>query len=91
MFLFHSEAIQSIREAMHASFLYHAYQAGMNIGIVNPALLTDYDSIPKDLLEKVEDVLFDRHPDATENLLKFAENLKSTKKESKIDISWRTA
>jgi len=79
-----------IREAMHASFLYHAYQAGMNIGIVNPALLTDYDSIPKDLLEKVEDVLFDRHPDATENLLKFAENLKSTKKESKIDISWRT-
>jgi 5-methyltetrahydrofolate--homocysteine methyltransferase len=80
---------QSIREAMHASFLYHAYQAGMNIGIVNPALLTDYDSIPKDLLEKVEDVLFDRHPDATENLLKFAENLKSTKKESKIDTSWR--
>lgn len=78
-----------IREAMHASFLYHAFQAGMNIGIVNPTLLTDYESIPKDLLEKVEDVLFDRNPEATERLLKFAENLKNTKKETKIDNSWR--
>jgi len=78
-----------IREAMHASFLYHAFQAGMNIGIVNPSLLTDYATIPQDLLEKIEDVLFDRHPDATDRLLKFAENLKSTKRESKTDTLWR--
>ena len=78
-----------VREAMHSVFLYHAIKAGMNIGIVNPALLEVYDNIPKDLLEHVEDVMFDRRDDATERLLDFAETVKGTSKESKIDLSWR--
>jgi 5-methyltetrahydrofolate--homocysteine methyltransferase len=78
-----------VREAMHSVFLYHAIQAGMNIGIVNPALLEVYDDIPKNLLERVEDVMFDRREDATERLLDFAETVKGTTKESKIDLSWR--
>ncbi|MRT16683.1 methionine synthase [Vitellibacter sp. q18] len=78
-----------VREAMHSVFLYHAIQAGMNIGIVNPALLEVYDNIPKDLLERVEDVMLDRREDATERLLDFAETVKGTAKESKIDLSWR--
>ena len=78
-----------VREAMHSVFLYHAIQAGMNIGIVNPAMLEIYDDIPKDLLERVEDVMFDRREDATERLLDFAETVKGTTKESKIDLSWR--
>ncbi len=80
----------TVREAMHASFLYHAFQAGMNIGIVNPGLLTDYDTIPKELLTLVEDVLFDRHPQATENLLKYSETIVGEKKESKTEQAWRT-
>ncbi|MDC8001062.1 methionine synthase [Aequorivita todarodis] len=78
-----------VREAMHSVFLYHAIQAGMNIGIVNPAMLEVYDDIPKDLLEHVEDVMLDRREDATERLLDFAETVKGTAKESKIDLSWR--
>ncbi len=78
-----------VREAMHSVFLYHAIQAGMNIGIVNPAMLEVYDDIPKDLLERVEDVMLDRREDATERLLDFAETVKGTSKESKIDLSWR--
>lgn len=78
-----------VREAMHSVFLYHAIQAGMNIGIVNPAMLEVYDDIPKDLLERVEDVMLDRRDDATERLLDFAETVKGTTKESKIDLSWR--
>ncbi len=78
-----------VREAMHSVFLYHAIQAGMNIGIVNPAMLEVYDDIPKDLLERVEDVMLDRRDDATERLLDFAETVKGTAKESKIDLSWR--
>ncbi len=78
-----------VREAMHSVFLYHAIQAGMNMGIVNPAMLEIYDNIPKDLLERVEDVMFDRREDATERLLDFAETVKGTTKESKIDLSWR--
>lgn len=78
-----------VREAMHSVFLYHAIQAGMNIGIVNPAMLEVYDDIPKDLLERVEDVMLDRREDATERLLDFAETVKGTAKESKIDLSWR--
>ena len=57
-----------VREAMHSVFLYHAIQAGMNIGIVNPTLLEVYDDIPKDLLEYVEDVILNRRADATESL-----------------------
>ncbi|HET8803516.1 MAG TPA: methionine synthase, partial [Aequorivita sp.] len=78
-----------VREAMHSVFLYHAIKAGMNIGIVNPAMLEVYDDIPKDLLNRVEDVIFDRRDDATERLLDFAETVKGTAKESKIDLSWR--
>lgn len=78
-----------VREAMHSVFLYHAIKAGMNIGIVNPALLDVYDNIPKDLLEHVEDVILDRRDDATERLLSFAENVVGTERENKIDLSWR--
>jgi len=78
-----------VREAMHSVFLYHAIQAGMNIGIVNPALLEIYDDIPKDLLERVEDVILDRREDATERLLDFAETVKGSKIEKGLDLSWR--
>lgn len=78
-----------VREAMHSVFLFHAIEAGMNIGIVNPALLEVYDDIPKDLLEHVEDVILDRRDDATERLLEFAETVVGKAKESKVDLSWR--
>jgi 5-methyltetrahydrofolate--homocysteine methyltransferase len=78
-----------VREAMHSVFLYHAIQAGMNIGIVNPSLLGVYDDIPIDLLERVEDVILNRREDATERLLDFAESVVGSAKESKIDLSWR--
>ena len=78
-----------VREAMHSAFLYHAIQAGMNMGIVNPAMLEVYDAIPKDLLEHVEDVILDRREDATERLLEFAETVKGTKEEKQADLSWR--
>ena len=66
----------TVREAMHSVFLYHAINNGMTMGIVNPEMLTIYDEIPKDLLEHVEDVLLNRREDATERLLDFAENVK---------------
>ena len=79
-----------IREAMHSAFLYHAIKNGMNLGIVNPAMLEIYDEIPKDLLDSVEDVLFDRRDDATERLLEFAETVKGQKKqEESIVQEWR--
>ena len=78
-----------VREAMHSVFLYHAIQAGMNMGIVNPALLEVYDDIPKDLLERVEDVILNRREDATERLLDFAETVKGSKVEKGLDLSWR--
>ncbi|RNC84191.1 MAG: methionine synthase [Winogradskyella sp.] len=81
----------TVREAMHSAFLYHAIQNGMTMGIVNPAMLEVYDDIPKDLLEHVEDVLLNRRDDATERLLEFAETVKGTKKqdESKA-LEWRS-
>ncbi|MFN7966342.1 MAG: methionine synthase [Acidobacteriota bacterium] len=82
----------TVREAMHAAFLYHAIQAGLDMGIVNAGQLTVYDEIPKDLLERVEDVLFDRHQDATEALIKFAENVKDQVGARKdTDNAWRQA
>ncbi|NVJ89657.1 MAG: methionine synthase [Flavobacteriaceae bacterium] len=78
-----------VREAMHSVFLYHAIQNGMNMGIVNPAMLEVYDDIPKDLLEHVEDVILDRRDDATERLLEFAESVKGTTQEKTVDLSWR--
>ncbi|HZZ28389.1 MAG TPA: methionine synthase [Pirellulales bacterium] len=65
-----------VREAMHAAFLYHAIRAGMDMGIVNAGQLAVYEEIPRDLLERVEDVLLDRRPDATERLIQFAETVK---------------
>lgn len=79
----------SVREAMHSVFLYHAIKAGMNMGIVNPAMLEVYDEIPKDLLELVEDVMLDRRDDATERLLDYSEKHKSTKKETVENLEWR--
>ena len=80
----------TVREAMHSSFLYHAIKNGMTLGIVNPAMLEVYDSIPKELLVCVEDVLFDRREDATERLLEIAETLKGTKKEEENVVQeWR--
>ena len=78
-----------VREAMHSVFLYHAIKAGMNMGIVNPALLDVYDDIPKDLLEHVEDVILDRRDDATERLLVLAESVVGAVRENKVDLSWR--
>ena len=80
----------TVREAMHSSFLYHAIQHGMDMGIVNPTLLEVYDEVPKDLMNLVEDVLLERRDDATERLLDFAENLVDIKKKGKkLDDSWR--
>jgi len=79
----------SVREAMHSVFLYHAIKAGMNMGIVNPTMLEVYDEIPKELLERVEDVILNRRDDATERLLSFAESVVSSVKEHKVDLSWR--
>lgn len=80
----------TVREAMHSVFLYHAIQAGMNIGIVNPALLEVYDQINKELLELVEDVILDKREDATERLLDYSERNKSVKKEKVEELEWRT-
>ena len=81
-----------VREAMHSAFLYHAIQAGLDMAIVNPSLLQVYDSIAPELLQAVEDVILDRRPDATENLLALAEKYRAGKTESKqtpVD-QWRT-
>ncbi len=81
-----------VREAMHSAFLYHAIQAGMDMGIVNAGQLAVYEEIPKVLLEHVEDVLLNRRPDATERMLTLAESFKgdSTKKTSAENLEWRT-
>ena len=79
----------AVREAMHSVFLYHAIKAGMNIGIVNPAMLEVYDEISPNLLIHVEDVILNRREDATERLLTFAESVTSSAKERKVDLSWR--
>ncbi|HTL69958.1 MAG TPA: methionine synthase [Candidatus Eisenbacteria bacterium] len=79
----------AVREAMHSAFLYRAIQAGMDMGIVNAGLVTVYDDIPKELLGLVEDVLWNRRPDATERLLTFAQGLKEEKRADKKEESWR--
>lgn len=80
---------QLVREAMHSVFLYHAIHAGMDMGIVNPTMLEVYDEIPKDLLERVEDVLLNRRDDATERLLDFAETVKGAARKKDSDDGWR--
>jgi len=85
-----------VREAMHAVFLYHAIAAGLDMAIVNAGMLGVYEEIPKDLLERVEDVVLNRRPDATERLVAFADELKASqggasKIESREDLAWRAA
>ena len=85
-----------VREAMHTAFLYHAIKAGLDMAIVNAGMLGVYQEIPKDLLDRVEDVLLNRRPDATERLVKFADELKASeggttgpKEKSGEDLAWR--
>jgi 5-methyltetrahydrofolate--homocysteine methyltransferase len=80
-----------VREAMHSAFLYHAVRAGMDMGIVNAGQLGVYEEIPKDLLDHVEDVIFDRRPDATERLVTFADSVKGQTKKKELDLAWRDA
>ena len=80
----------SVREAMHSAFLYHAIHEGMDMGIVNPTMLEVYDDIPKELLDKVEDVLLNRKDDATEILLDYAATLSQDSKGSNEKVlAWR--
>ena len=78
-----------VREAMHTAFLYHAIKAGLDMAIVNAGQLGVYEEIPKDLLELVEDVLLNRHPEATERLVNFAETVKQQGKTVVKDDTWR--
>ena len=78
-----------VREAMHAAFLYHAIKAGLDMGIVNAGQLAVYEDIPAPLLEHVEDVLFNRRPDATERMIAFAGNVHGSGTKREIDLTWR--
>lgn len=80
----------AVREAMHSAFLYHAIKNGMDMGIVNPTTLTIYDDIDPELLEKVEDVLFNRREDATEELLDFAQSVKQKGAPKEKVLEWRS-
>lgn len=83
-----------VREAMHSVFLFHAIKAGMDMGIVNAGMLEVYEEIPKEMLDKVEDVILNRRPDATEILVDYAEQFKGQAggaKKVEIDMSWRAA
>lgn len=78
-----------VREAMHAAFLYHGIQYGMDMGIVNPTMLEVYDEIEPTLLTYIEDVLLYRREDATERLLEYAQQVQGDGKKKEIDLSWR--
>jgi 5-methyltetrahydrofolate--homocysteine methyltransferase len=80
-----------VREAMHSAFLYHAIRAGLDMGIVNAGQLVVYRDIAPDLLELVEDVIFDRRGDATDRLVAFAETVKGAGTKRELDLSWRDA
>ena len=80
-----------VREAIHSAFLYHAIKAGLDMGIVNAGQLVVYEDIPADLLERVEDVLYDRRPDATDRLVTFAGTVTGEAAKREIDLSWREA
>jgi 5-methyltetrahydrofolate--homocysteine methyltransferase len=81
----------AVREAMHSAFLFYAVRAGLDMGIVNAGQLAVYQDIPADLLELVEDILFDRRPDATDRLVAFAETVSSKGTKRVVDESWREA
>ena len=78
-----------VREAIHAVFLYHAIRAGLDMGIVNAGQLAQYEDIPADLLEHVEDVVLNRRPDATERLVEFAGRVKGEGTRRVLDLAWR--
>ncbi len=82
---------QQVREAMHASFLYHAIQAGLDMGIVNPALLQVYDEVEPQLMQKVEAVIFNSHKNATDDLVEWAEKIKNTgEQQTEVrQLEWR--
>jgi 5-methyltetrahydrofolate--homocysteine methyltransferase len=81
-----------VREGMNAAFLYHAIRAGLDMGIVNAGQLEVYEEIPKELLERVEDVLLNRRPDASDRLTEFAETVKSRgKKDATRELAWRNS
>jgi 5-methyltetrahydrofolate--homocysteine methyltransferase len=80
-----------VREAMHSAFLFYAVQAGLDMGIVNAGQLAVYQDIPADLLELVEDVIFDRRADATDRLVSFAQTVTGKGKQREVDLSWRAA
>ena len=79
-----------VREAMHSAFLYHAIKAGMDMGIVNAGMIDIYENISPELLQHIEDVLLNRHPDATEKLIAFSEQLKKKDKVAEQTDTWRT-
>ena len=78
-----------VREAMHTVFLYHAIKAGMDMGIVNAGQLGVYEDVPPELRERVEDVIWNRRPDATERLIEMAERVKGEGKKKELDLAWR--
>jgi 5-methyltetrahydrofolate--homocysteine methyltransferase len=78
-----------VREAIHSAFLYHAIRAGLDMGIVNAGQLAVYEDIEPELLTHVEDILFNRRPDATERLVAFAENVKGSGTKREADLAWR--
>ncbi|MFD0819245.1 methionine synthase [Micromonospora zhanjiangensis] len=80
-----------VREAMHSAFLFHAVRAGLDMGIVNAGQLAVYQDIPADLLELVEDVLFDRREDATDRLVTFASTVTGSGTQRAVDLAWREA
>ncbi|HSR86168.1 MAG TPA: methionine synthase [Streptosporangiaceae bacterium] len=80
-----------VREAMHSAFLFHAIRAGLDMGIVNAGQLVVYQDIPAELLELVEDVIFDRREDATDRLVAFADTVKGSGTKREVDLSWRDA
>jgi len=80
-----------VREAIHSAFLYHAIRAGLDMGIVNAGQLIVYEDIPKDLLERVEDIIFNRRPDATERMIEFAATVKGGVARKEQDLAWRSA
>ncbi|MGE5246284.1 MAG: methionine synthase [Betaproteobacteria bacterium] len=79
-----------VREAIHSAFLYHAIKAGLDMGIVNAGQLAVYEDIPRDLLEHVEDIIFNRRPDATERLVEFAATVKGGGAKKEQDAAWRS-
>jgi 5-methyltetrahydrofolate--homocysteine methyltransferase len=81
----------AVREAMHSAFLYHAISAGLDMGIVNAGQLVVYADIEADLLERVEDVIFNRRDDATERLVEYAETVRGGGMRRELDLSWREA